>query len=75
MPNKIAETDPPVIPPIYVPRRSPIAGTGSMLKVIGRASAKATVKVSPGIEPKTSPTKAPKPIENMAKGVKARAKA
>src|SRR6056297_4086251 len=47
-----------------------MAGTGSMPKVMGRARARATVKVRPGIEPKISPTNAPRPIEAMAAGVR-----
>ena len=52
-----------------------MAGTGSMLKVIGKANARATVKVSPGIDPKIKPINDPRPIEAMAMGVMADARA
>jgi hypothetical protein len=75
IPKRIAETDPPVIPPIYVPSSKPIAGTASRLNDIGSASARATVKVSPGIDPKINPTKEPSPIAAIDIGVKASANA
>ena len=75
IPSNIAETDPPVMPPIYVPSSMPIAGVGGIEKVIGRISARATVKVRPGIEPKTSPSKVPPITAIKASGLKARGNA
>ncbi len=69
------ETDDLVKAPREVPSSRPIAGTASKLKEIGKASASATVKVNPGIDPKINPTKDPSPIAAIDIGVNASAKA
>jgi hypothetical protein len=53
---------------MYVPSNIPIAGPVSNLNVMGRTSASAIEKVSPGMEPKTMPMIDPTTIASNVKG-------
>ena len=65
MPSRIADTEPPVMPPTKTPSSIEIAGTGGIPKVNGSISASAIENVSPGMEPTISPTTVPSAVARM----------
>lgn len=66
--NKIADTKPPDIPPIYKATKEAIPMVVGIEKVIGSIIAMAIVAVSPGIAPKIIPMPVHKKINTMLIG-------
>ncbi len=69
--KRIAETAPPVIPPMYSPSIMLIAVTGPITKVMGRINTIPMLMVSPGRAPTTKPRITPTVLARRACQLKA----
>ena len=58
--SRLAEMQPPEMPPMYIPVTRVMESTGFMKKVNGKAMVTAITAVSPGMAPKTMPPKTPR---------------
>ena len=67
--NKIAEINPPEIPPMYSPISNEIPLVGSRPKDKGRNRTTAMVADSPGMDPKMIPTTTPRQIKAKQVGL------
>ena len=67
--KRMAEINPPEMPPMYSPTSSARPMVGSMLKVMGKNSTTAMVAERPGIEPKIMPSMVPAQIRARQAGL------